>query len=157
MENNNEFNIMVALKEIVESLDNDIEKVSTLDKAILSKVVSAVTGIPMQLPPDDVEDTEIDEPEYMRVDLDDIKMRRNAELLEINKIVKKLEDLEAIKYYGSSDSGPAQLYSLKAFFKVVFPDIVPGVLSGFMMAQDGFQTMKGYWRGMILRYYAKHY
>lgn len=111
MENNNEFNIMVALKEIVESLDNDIEKVSTLDKAILSKVVSAVTGIPMQLPPDDVEDTEIDEPEYMRVDLDDIKMRRNAELLEINKIVKKLEDLEAIKYYGSSDSGPAQLYS----------------------------------------------
>ena len=43
----------------------------------------------------------------------------------------KLKQTNRYTYEAALDLGA---HPLKAFFKVVFPDIVPGVLSGFMMA-----------------------
>lgn len=109
--NANEYTIITALKELVESLDNNVQNISTLDKEILTKVVSAVTGVSMQVTSVQNDDIDVNEPEYMHVDIGEIRARRSAELVQIEKIVKKLESLDAIRYYGSSDSGLAQLYS----------------------------------------------
>ena len=49
----------------------------------------------------------------------------------ILSVMPKLKTDEQIHLRGSPGSGRFPLY---AFFKVVFPDIVPGVLSGFLLA-----------------------
>ena len=49
----------------------------------------------------------------------------------ILSVAPKLKQTNRYTYEAALDLGASPL---KAFFKVVFPDIVPGVLSGFMMA-----------------------
>ena len=49
----------------------------------------------------------------------------------ILSVMPKLKQTDKITYEAAMDLGAAPVY---AFFKVVFPDILPGVLSGFLLA-----------------------
>lgn len=90
------------LRDMVREIDNDF---TSLDKTLLTKTLT------MLIDKQTTDKIAENEPEYMRVDFNAIKMRQEAENEEDQRIVNKLKKLNAASSYGASDCGVAQLFA----------------------------------------------
>lgn len=111
MKKETEYTTLHALKDLVEAMDDDAAAMTSMDKALLLKVVGAITGAKMPDITPTVENDDNEELDYMNIDLDEIREHRTVEATKVEKVIAKLIKLDAMRYYGSSDSGLAQLYS----------------------------------------------